>query len=290
MLAGLCGLAMMAHGASVFGIIPLIIVAAWRGLPSWRWIGVGLAVGIAIIGPWSAYQKWGDPPGNRLTKWTLASDVEIDSLSTGEAVRRAYTKAGLDGTARNKWENFKTMLGVDTARNLFEDALSGSLTNAVQDFRTIIFFFLLPSLTLLLLGPIAMAVLWWRRDRAGPEWWFALRCFAVVVIGAVFWGLLVFGGPEDLTLNHIGSYAIPILAMAGAIAGLRAVLPRFATWWVLIFSALSLALYTPALLPPAGSSYSVFAAIVAGLTIAVYAPLALGPADGASAARMPADV
>ena len=36
-------LAMMGHGSSVFGIIPLAIVAAWRGLPSWRWIGVARA-------------------------------------------------------------------------------------------------------------------------------------------------------------------------------------------------------------------------------------------------------
>ena len=45
LIAALCGLAMLAHGASVFGVIPLAAIAAYRGLPSLRWAGVALAVG-----------------------------------------------------------------------------------------------------------------------------------------------------------------------------------------------------------------------------------------------------
>jgi hypothetical protein len=276
LIAGLCGLAMMGHGASVFGVIPLALFALWRGLPSWRWIGVALAVGIVIMAPWSAYQNWGDPPGNRLTKWTLAGVIEIDPRGTGQAIREAYGEAGLGGALENKWENYETMLGSEAALQDVESAFEGNLTNAILAFRTMIFLFLLPSLTLLLLGPIAMAVLGWRHDRAGPEWQFALRCFGVVLIGCVCWGLLVFGGAEDLTVNHVGSYLLPILGMAGAIAGLRAVLPRFATWWVLLCSALSLALYTPSLLPGLANSYSVGGAILSGLAVAAYALIALG--------------
>jgi hypothetical protein len=40
LVATLCALAMLGHGSSVFGVIPLALVAAYRGLPSWRWIGV----------------------------------------------------------------------------------------------------------------------------------------------------------------------------------------------------------------------------------------------------------
>lgn len=276
LIAGLCGLAMMGHGASVFGIIPLAIFAVWRGLPRWRWIGVAVAVGVLVMAPWSAYQKWGDPPGNRLTKWMLASAIEIDPRGTGQAIREAYGEAGFGGAAENKWENFETMLGSDSALQELESAFEGNLTNAILALRTMIFLFLLPSLTLLLLGPIAMILLGWRGDRAGPEWRFALRCFGVFVVGCIFWGLLVFGGPEDLTVNHIGSYLIPILGMAGAVAGLCAVLPRFGTWWVLLYSALSLALYTPSVLPQLANSYSAAAAIVSGLALAVYALLALG--------------
>jgi hypothetical protein len=267
---------MMGHGASVFGIIPLVIFAVWRGIPGWRWIGVGLGVGILVMAPWSAYQKWGDPPGNRLTKWTLASAIEIDQRSTGQAIRNAYAEAGFGGTLDNKWENFQTMLGSESALKELESAFEGNLTNAILNLRTMIFLFLLPSLTLLLLGPLAMLALGWRRDRAGPELQFVRRCFGLLVIGSICWGLLVFGGPEDLTVNHVGSYAMPILGMAGAVVGLCWVLPRFGAWWVLLYSALSLALYTPSVLPTLGNSYSVGAAIAAAGAIAVYALLALG--------------
>jgi hypothetical protein len=272
----LCGLAMMGHGSSVFGIIPLALVAAWRGLPSWRWIGVAILVGIAVMAPWSAYQKWGDPPGDRLTKWTLAGDPGGDELTTGEAIRKAYSEAGVSGTIDNKWENFKEMLGIGQGWETAKAAFEGNLENGIRDLRILNFFYLLPSFTLLLLAPIAMLLFRRRRNRAGPEWGFALSSFVVLVIGAVLWGLIVFGTPIDITVLHIFSYALPIIAMAGAIAGLYSVLPRFAYWWVSLYAALSLILYVPALDPLEGTSYSPLAAILAALAIVAYALVALG--------------
>ncbi len=275
LVAGLCGLAMLGHSASVFGVIPLAIVAAFRGMPSWRWIGVAVAVGIVFVGPWSAYQRYGDPPGNRLTKWTLADVIEIDSRSSTEAIRDAYSEAGFSGALENKWENFQSMLGSEGALRTFENAFQGSLTNAVRDFRVIGFFYLLPSFWLLLLAPVAMLVLWRRRDRDGSEWWFSLRCWAVLAVGAICWGLIFFGGPSDVTVIHTGSYLLPILGMAGGVAALRAVLPRFTIWYVGLFSALSLALYVPSLEPLPGTSYSALAAVLAGLAGAGYIAVAI---------------
>ena len=51
LVAALCALAMLGHGSSVFGIIAIAAIAAYRGLPSWRWVGVGLVVGIALMAP-----------------------------------------------------------------------------------------------------------------------------------------------------------------------------------------------------------------------------------------------
>jgi hypothetical protein len=283
LLAALCGLALMAHGSSVFGVIPLVIVAAWRGLPAWRWIGVAILVGIIVMAPWSAYQKWAEPPGNRVTKLTLAADPAEDGLSTGAAIRKAYSEAGLGGTITNKWKNYETMLGVLGAPERVEKAVdSDDLAGTVASLRELIFFFLLPSFTLLLLGPVAMLVGYRRAPRAGPEWRFALLCFAVLVIGAFFWGLIVFGTDMDSTPLHIFSFAVPVLAMAGAIAGLRAVWPRFALGWVALYAVLSLALYVPELSPPAATSYSALSAILAALALAGYVALTrVGAADGA---------
>jgi hypothetical protein len=277
LIAALCGLAMMGHGASIFGIVPLVIVAAWRGLPSWRWIGVAVLAGIVVMAPWSAYQKWGDPPGNRLTKWTLSGDIEIDSMSTGEATRKAYAEAGFDGTLENKWGNFKVMIGYEAAKNTIEGAFNGNLETAVLDFRELNFYNLLPSFGLLLLAPFAMLAGYRRRDRAGPEFAFAVRTFVVLAIGAIVWGLVVFGTLVDDTILHIFSYALPLLAMAGAVAGLRSVFPRFATAWVGLFAVLSLALYVPALSPFPGTSYSPLAALVAAVALVGFVLVALAP-------------
>ena len=81
LVAALCGVAMLGHGGSAFGIVPLARVAAYRGLPSRRWIGVGLAVGIVLMAPWSAFQKYADPPGNRVVKWTLAGELALGVVS-----------------------------------------------------------------------------------------------------------------------------------------------------------------------------------------------------------------
>jgi hypothetical protein len=269
LFAALCGLAMMGHGSSVFGVIPLLAIAALRGMPSWRWLGVAALVGIVVMAPWSAYQKYGDPPGNRLVKWTLAGAMEIDNRDTGEAIVDAYREAGLGGAIHYKVENFRTMAGgagaYETLKSGFD---SGSLTEIVQALRGVIFFNLLPSLGLLLLGPIAMLIAWRRGSPKGPDWSFALVSLAAFLIGAVAWGLLVIGSEADRTTIHIGSYLLPILGICATVAGLRASFPRFATYYVLSAALLSLAMYVPSLEPPAGTSYSAVAFLLAAAGLA----------------------
>ena len=168
LVAALCALALLGHGASIFGIVPLVAVAAYRGLPSWRWLGVGLAVGIALMAPWSAYQKWEDPPGNRLVKWTLAGVAEVDGRGAVETILDSYGEAGLDGTIENKEQNFIAMTNFNAVAGALDESIGrDSLTGVVRAVRGIAFFYLLPSLGLLLLAPMAMA--WqWRRRRSIP--------------------------------------------------------------------------------------------------------------------------
>jgi hypothetical protein len=281
LLAALCGLAMMGHGSSIFGVIPLVLIAAFRGLPSWRWVGVGVAVGIVVLAPWSAYQKYGDPPGNRLVKWTLAGVVDIDDRGTGEAIVDAYSEAGFGGALHYKVENFRMMVGGAEALEGFESRLDeGGLDHLVMAIRTVTFFNLVPSLGLLLLGPIAMAIAWRRRRFEPRDCAFALVCLAAFLIGAVAWGLLVIGSEADRTAIHIGSYLVPILGICACVAGLRAAFPRFAAYYLGFAALLSLALYVPALEPPPGSAYSALAAVLAALALIGFIAVALGRSDG----------
>jgi hypothetical protein len=278
LVATLCGLAMLGHGSSIFGIVPLALVAAYRGLPSWRWVGVAVAVGLVLMAPWSAYQKWGDPPGNRLIKWQLAGVIDVDDRGAGETLVDSYREAGVGGTIHDKAENFVVMSGGGPmAEHLSEAAGAvgdGDLELLVEDFRNIFFFNLLPSMGLLLFVPLAMAF-YRRRGRLRPEEWrFALTCFVVFAIGAVFWGLALFGNEAARTVIHQGSFLLPVLGLVGAVVGLRAIAPRFAIYFAGFCALLSLALYVPAFNPLPGSEYSLLAALVAACGLAGFVAIA----------------
>jgi hypothetical protein len=277
LIAALCALAMLGHGSSVFGILPLVLIAAYRGLPSWRWIAVGAAVGVVMMASWSAFQKYDSPPGDRLLKWSLADVTEIDDRGAAETIVDSYREVGIEGALENKVDNFVTMTGGAPAFNGIEDAIrTGDAEGIVRAFRAVWFFYLLPSLGLLLLAPVAMAAAWRRARHDGAEWSLALSSFAVFAIGAVSWALLMFGDLESRAIIHVGSYLLPLLGIAGAVVGLRAVYPRLALYLVGANVLFTLAIYAPSLDPPAGSGYSVLAAVLAAASLAGFGAVALG--------------
>lgn len=264
---GLLGLALLAHGASVFALVPLAVFALAVGLPSGRWLGAAVAVAAVLLVPWAAYQHFVEPPGDRLTKWMLGGYEPIDDRGTVETILDGYREAGFDGTVENKWRNVETMTGGSPGwhrvTTSIGDVGGGDWEGAVGEMRWLFFFGLFPSLGLLLLGPVATVVARLRGHPGGPEWRLAVLCWAAVIAGCVAWGLLMFGGPESNASIHVGTLAIPLLALAACVLGLYAVLPRFAPWWVGLWALLTLALYTPSLNAPDGSAYSVWAGLLA---------------------------
>jgi hypothetical protein len=279
LIALLFGLALLGHGASAFGVAALALVAAFRGLPGWRWIGVAALVGFLIFAPWSAYQKYEDPPGNRLTKWMIDGSHDIDDRSSSEAIVGSYREAGLGGTVGNKWESFLTVTGGDPAIDLV-GMVAGELgeadfREAVVQTRVLLFLYMLPSLGFLLVALPAMA-LGSRRVRGDPgDWSFALTCSLAFLVGVGVWILLLFGGEEAPPIVQHGSYLVPVLAICAAVAGLRATFPRLAIAMVAANVVLALALFVPALTPPPESGYSALAAMLAIAGCGGFATLAL---------------
>jgi hypothetical protein len=282
----LAGLAMLGHGSTVFALVPLAVLAVFRGLPGGRWLALAVLAGALLTVPWSAYQKWADPPGNRLTKWMLGGEIEIDSRSTSEAIVDGYREAGWGGALHDKAENFVTMAGGGPAFELAKKAATaagkGEIEVTIREVRGMLFLYLLPSLGLLLLALPVMALARNRVRGSPEEWRFALTCLAIVAIGCAAWGLLIFGSEEVRTAIHVGSYLIPILALCGAAVGLRAVFPRFAVWYLAANAALILALYAPSTEPPVpGTSFSPTAAVLAAIALAGFVLLALRPGGSA---------
>jgi hypothetical protein len=272
LFAALCALAMLAHGASAFGIVPLLVFGALRGLPSWRWLGIAALVGIVLLAPWSAYQHYADPPGNRLIKWQLGGSLEIDERGALETIVNGYREAGLSGTLENKWGNVTKMAGQRDVEGAVEEAAdeidAGHPGNAIVSLRLPRFFDLLPFLGLLLIGPVAMLFARARGRPSGPEWRFALLSFAFCGFACAIWALLMFGEPDSSTLLHVGTYAVPLLAACACVVGAYAVYPRLAIALVAVNALFVLVLYVPALAPPAQTSYSAWAALLAAASLA----------------------
>ena len=232
-----------------------------------------------MMGSWSAYQKYDDPPGNRLIKWHLAGVTEIDDRGSLETIVDSYREAGLAGTLENKWNNVEDITGIARARRHRERrrfAGEGETTEAIVWIRIYRFFELLPMLGLLLIGPIAMAIR--RRHRESEaDWSFALTGFAYVGIGCFFWALLQWGTPgESSAIIHAGTTAIPLVAIAACVAAMASVSTRLAIAVVAINALFVLVVYTPSLTPLPGTSYSPIAAILAALGLLGYGLVALG--------------
>lgn len=282
LFAALCGLAMLAHGASAFGILPLLALVAWRGLPSWRWLGIAALAGIVLLAPWSAYQRLADPPGDRLLKWQLGGSLPIDDRGALEAIVDGYSEAGLDGTIDNKWRNVTTTIGWDetdgAVRSAFDKLGEGHPGEAATALRLPRFFALFSFLGILLVGPLAMLVARVRGSPGGPEWSFALGALAFCGLAAAIWGLLMFGGTDSTAILHVGSLAVPLLAVCACVAGACAVSPRLAIALVALNIVLVLALYVPAVDPLPGTSYSPSAALLAAASLVGFGLVALRPA------------
>lgn len=292
LLGCLCALALLAHGASVFGIVPLLVLGAMPGVPSLRWLGVALLVGLILIAPWSAYQRYGDPPGDRLLKWQLGGVVEIDDRGALDTLVDSYREAGVGGALDAKWGSFAEMTGIertpDAVDATLDAALEGGLDRAVGTFRGLRFFALLPFLGVLLAAPVSMLLARERGRQRVAEWRFALFCLAFAAIGCLVWGLLLFGAPNAIATIHAGTLAIPLLTVCGCVAGLRATYPRLAVGVVTGNALAILALYTPSLSPPPDTSYSALAAAIAAASLAGFAWVAFrGPAGPASPSLKP---
>jgi hypothetical protein len=57
------------------------------------------------VSPWIAYQRFYDPPGNRLLKLHFAGVEQIDSRGTWEAIRDAYRGVTWSAYLDGRWQN-----------------------------------------------------------------------------------------------------------------------------------------------------------------------------------------
>jgi hypothetical protein len=269
-VTGLCVAgALLAHTGAIIPLLALaLLMLLRRRLPSWRFVVTAAVVAAAVVAPWTGYQRFGNPPGDKLLKLQVAGTSNIETpRSLLEELSDNYRDVGVRGAVENKVDNVaEPFRGAwSTARSawriLERDADLGGSDEAIRDravsnLRFNQTFRLLPAMGLLALGPIILGLLLAFRIGAGRhlnwkdfalEW--SLASFLALTI--VLWAIALFG--PNYTVLHQGSYLTPVLAFVLCTATWWRVSPAGTVGLVALQSAAVLYLYQdgpPDLAPP----------------------------------------
>ena len=105
----LVALGTLAHGGVMFSLLALGPFALRR---CWHHRGATLAAAaifFALTLPWTAYQKFHAPPGDRLIKWHLAGQIPPDARSVLTTLRENYRELGWTRAVEARKINFAAL-------------------------------------------------------------------------------------------------------------------------------------------------------------------------------------
>jgi hypothetical protein len=214
----LAALACLAHGGAMFSLLPLVPWAAWRCArgEGAKWAAAA-AVYLALMLPWSAYQRFYDPPGNRLVKWHLAGQIPIDGRGTLQTLRESYRALSWDQIVAIRKENFRIQFLGD-----FSDLFHYS-AHTTRDRSAAEFFYTARALTWWPAGLVLLPVALLRRSgrrHLRDHRSATLRLGAWTVATLVAWCLLMFLPGQAIV--HQGSFGAMIAGFVFLSAGMEA--------------------------------------------------------------------
>lgn len=251
-------LAMLGHGGSFFAIVGLACSLLFlRRCPSPRFLLAMTVAALLTYAPWVLYQKFYEPPGDRLVKFHLAGVQEPHpEVSLANLMISSYKRAGLHNVIGYKISNFQTLAGdlrqsIDDIGVLIRNlgpARARPRNTAASHLRWEKFHFFVPCIGLFSLGPLALllAALSMRRKRV--EFMLAARLWLCTTLTIMLWCLLMFG-PIGTTLN-IGSLFLVIAALTGSCLALWALHPVVAVGVAVVQILGDMILYIWATPPP----------------------------------------
>jgi hypothetical protein len=278
--------AFLAHGGAAFGILAIAgLRVLLRPRPAWPAVLAAILAAGTVYLPWSAYQAWVDPPGNRLLKWHLAGARGVDPQSLAQSLRDAYARPPGELVA-NKFANLRSLAGKPASLpQRLATVVAGdpfaARQQALEQVRGGQFLRLLESLALVLPPGLLALVLAWARGRfrtgdparAGPELRAAGLLFACVGLGLALWVLILYG--PGTTLLHQGSYFLPVALTAAAVLAAWSLLPAMAAILAAASCALQIGIYW--IWPPTRLFFPKLPdALVASILPARPAPVAVG--------------
>lgn len=210
--AAACALAMLAHGGALFALAGsafafLLVERAQAISVLARTVGAGL---LAYL-PWVGYQRFVDPPGDRLLKWHFAGQPAIVDTSFLRVLADAYAAKGWPDLLRDRLDNIRMLMDkslkfpVDAAGLVSDTTSDASAKAIVGDSFFHLFYsgwFFSPWVAL-----VAAAFLLLRRDAAVAG--IPRGAVPAISTGLAFWCLLMF--VPYSTGIHQGAYFTFIL-------------------------------------------------------------------------------
>lgn len=253
--AALCGvlvaLAMLSHGGAVFAFMGAVVTLLLIGvrIPVKR-LAVLLGAALLLYAPWIWYQKFYDPPGDRLLKMHLAGVQEVNPRPFAQLLIEAYEAQSLHDIYHYKWGNWLTATDQNGLywRNILKFAKAigsrdlDSINRVAIGLRILQFFYFVPMLGFL--GFAIPALLLGILPRFRTVYWrLATLFWTVIFVVIVIWCGIEFG-PAN-TVLHAGAYATVLLAYAASCLSLWSVSPALAKTVVALQGILNFLLYGP---------------------------------------------
>lgn len=223
----LSGLGMLSHGGVIFTLLAITIFLLSPSMfPGLKQAMIGLVTFMIIMIPWVSYQKYYEPPGNRLVKWHIAGVIAIDSRSAWETIVDSYKNLSWNDFIKNR----KANVGALWKGHFFSPI---GLANGQK--QNIEFRYLINALGVLNVGWFVWLFIYFRSIigiRRQPQYIRTLKLIFHVSLTAVFiWVMLMY--IPGSTIIHQGSYATMILIFC-FLAIIVSSFPRFLLIFIIV--------------------------------------------------------
>jgi hypothetical protein len=237
LVACLAALSMLAHGGTAFAIIALAPFAyLFRRRITLRAFAACTGAALALYVPWSLFQRFIDPPGNRLLKWQIAGVVPIDKRGFLQTLIQQYRSLSLHQLLINKWDNLTSLVASPFLWRLgFADLGWHGFIGTARLAQISVF---LLAAGPLLLGAAALLIPSARRNLAQVGPLVSFTALAVAIWIVLLWGGLVTtaiqNGPYAAVLLFVGLCALAVTALPKVVAWtvLAASVAWFAICWL----------------------------------------------------------
>lgn len=223
----------LAHGGVMFSLLALLPLIALRSgfFRQWRGIACGGTAFILVATPWLAYQKYYDPPGNRLLKWHLAGVRDLDARPFSQTLHESYAALESADWLENKSANLQRVFSGDFS------PLADFISPSARPRRTDEFFHVFRALGVLNIGWLLLPWLFFYGHRIDLP--LAARLAAWLIVTLAVWILLMF--EPGSTVIHQGSYTMMLTALLLTATAVTAIHPiaamAIAAWHLVYFLA-----------------------------------------------------